>query len=741
MAPPPPGTLRLAAVLLRFRWRAMTSAVWHSPRGKSMRIVWLFALLTPVAYTALMVQALDTIAALAGPAVQIAALAAVCGAIVLASFFGKMASNDAVVAGAGENEFFLGRPFGLARLVVARSLAGAATDIFDALFLAPALIAGALVWHQGVPGVALAFFTSVVVQVGVTATAQAAQVLVVRLVGPTRLRIVWPTLTLLAALTMACLWMIATWVLRRPTAAVAYLEPRVDVFRFTPGAAIVAPLQALASRGPGAAASALGLLSGATALVLRFVAWIVSWATADGWEQASVPWASAGRRAGPRRRKRPMGPFSKDWALMVRDPSRLLRLVAMPLVFVGVQLFGSAGWSWSTANPRNVAVVSFSLAAYAATFGPLSHMEAERRAFWILRSVPVPLGRLMAGKAAFWSLVIGAMGTVTFVSLTAASAAPVSTQTVTLGLLVLTGSVLVSWLGVALACGAADLSDEARSALAPVTAYLFMLLSGLYNTVLTEASTARWQGLILYAMTVALYWVSGVGRAALAFDPEAFSPAVGAGGKMIRVRPLFPGHGAAFAIFLFLGNRLTLNVAHVAGLDASAVEIQAAIWVVVGAAALIYLLSRTRGPRDLSRQQSWGLVAALGLGLFAGTAVATILEAGRLFPADLLSRMEILRAPVGVLSPVSLLLGLLVEELVFRGVVQSSMEGSGSGRVLAFAVSLSLSVASGSSGFSAVALLTHLAAASGRAVSGRLSSGVAARLMIAAALVFRGPYL
>jgi hypothetical protein len=33
------------------------------------------------------------------------------------------------------------------------------------------------------------------------------------------------------------------------------------------------------------------------------------------------------------------------------------------------------------------------------TIGPLTHMQAERRAFWILRTVPVPLASLLAAKA------------------------------------------------------------------------------------------------------------------------------------------------------------------------------------------------------------------------------------------------------------------------------------------------------------------------------------------------------
>ena len=91
---------------------------------------------------------------------------------------------------------------------MARSFAGVATNLFDALFLFPVLVSAALVWElgrrRGRGGV-----VSVIVQIGVTAASQAAQILVVRLVRPARRTAVWSALALVAALSMACLWMLA----------------------------------------------------------------------------------------------------------------------------------------------------------------------------------------------------------------------------------------------------------------------------------------------------------------------------------------------------------------------------------------------------------------------------------------------------------------------------------------------------------------------------------------------------
>ena len=41
-------------------------------------------------------------------------------------------------------------------------------------------------------------------------------------------------------------------------------------------------------------------------------------------------------------------------------------------------------------------------------------MQAERRAFWILRTVPVPLGHLLAAKARAWAIIVGGIAAVVF---------------------------------------------------------------------------------------------------------------------------------------------------------------------------------------------------------------------------------------------------------------------------------------------------------------------------------------
>lgn len=711
--------MHLVRLLVRFRLRSMWNTAWRSPRGKSLRLVWLFVLATPVAYTGLLWTALDTIAAVAGRAVQGAALAAVCGAIVTASVFGKMASNDAVVAGSGENEFFLTKPIALSNLVLARSLAGAATDFFDALFLVPALVAGALGWNLGAPGVGMAVATSVAVQIAVSAVAQAGQIIVVRLVKPRRRRTAWALSATLAALAMAGLWMVATWVLRQPVAAVDHLMPWTGVIARSPAWAIVAPLVALSAGGAGAGLLALGAVVSLSVVATALAMFAVALAARGGWEQAGAPWAEAARAVAAGTRRRSIGPFGKDWRHLTRDRSRLLRLIAMPLVFVGVQVFGSAGWGWSTADAHHVGLVAFSLAAYAATFGPLAHMEAERRAFWILRSAPTPLGRLMAARALFWSLVIGGMGGVTFLGLGLAGDVAASPETLLLGGLVLLGAVAISWLAVAMACGAADFTDEARSTLSPSVVYLYLLVAGLYNVVLTDTGVSRWRGVALYLLATGLYWSTGIRRAADAFDPDSQVDR--------RQRLMTPGAGASLAILLFLGHRAALNVPRTTATPEAAVWVDLAFLALVGVCAALYVARR---PRDKARM-GWWPALGLAVGAALGATALLRLSGGQDVSSDW-------HGPSPVMSIVFGVLTVTVEEVVFRGIIQRALADDGYGRVLAFVGATLLSVAAGRGEASLAFVITHVVAGLVRAGTGRLSAAWLTRLAIvgvAAALV------
>jgi hypothetical protein len=402
---------------------------------------------------------------------------------------------------------------------------------------------------------------------------------------------------------MAAIWMVGSTVLRAPEAMARALGPWSALLLNGPGGLVSAPLRHLANDDLSAAfASALGLLALA-ALALLGAALVARWAARAGWEQADASWAEARRPLGRASAVAELGLAGKDWRLLVRDRSRLVTLLALPLLFVGVQIFGSAGWAWSTASPTRLGVCAYSLAAYAATFGPLVHLEAERRAFWILRSVPVSLGRLFLAKAGFSAAVLGGFSCATYVVLAALAGFPFDTATVLMGLLATGGAVLVAFLAVGLGASEADLSDDQRPALGLGTAYLFMIVSGLYNLVLLTTGAERLQALGLYLLATAAAFVVGAERVRLAFDADE-----------LRRRRLSPVLGAIGLVLLFLGDRSAVLMQPVAGPEVAVMG--AAVWLaLVAALAVAHALRAQPRPSALDRV---ALLLVLALALGAG---------------------------------------------------------------------------------------------------------------------------
>jgi hypothetical protein len=701
------SALAVARLLVRYRLRSLWNGAWRVPRQRPMRIAWVMLLLAPLGYVAMFANAFSVIAETAAPGAQASVLALVASVLVLSSGLGKMAMNEAVVGGSGENEFLLTRPLSLETLVLARSYAGVVTSFFDALFLLPVLVSASVVWGLGAGGVVMAVLVSVTVQVGLSAAAQAGQILVVRVVPARSRRLVWSALALLAALAMACLWVVATSVFRSPTSLIAGVEAWPLPLRLSPGGWIVAPLVTLARGSALGAVLSLAAPLELTVLALALSTLAVRWAGRAGWEQAGVPWAEAQRAPAPRRAF--MTPFTKDWYLIVRDRSRLVTLLALPVIFIGIGIFGSVGWSEVTGAATAVAVPAFSLAAYLAALGPLNHMEAERHAFWLLRVAPVPLWRLLAWKALFWSTIVGSAAVLAAASLLVWKGAFTAGALGTAALAVL-GAVTVSWLAVAMASGTASFIDEQRRALGPATLYLFLFVAALYNVVLLRDGPVRWRALLLYGATVALHWIAGVDGAARVFDPEEQ-----------RERRVSAADGATLAVLMYVGSQLP----RVPGLAESA-SLAAVIWpAVVLVAAAVYLLRRP------GSATGWSLPRALGAGVLAGALGAGLLV-GALRDGVLAGALGAVPGVAGVVHPFGPVLALALiraaaEELVFRGMVQ---RGLPAGRWIAFAVAAGVALVAGSRPLGAPALLVAVVPGLALAASRRWSSAAAARLVL-----------
>ena len=256
--------------------------------------------------------------------------------------------------------------------------------------VARADLGAAVVWHLGALGWPLAIVISMLTQIAISMLAYAVQLAVVRYVPAGRRRMMWTGLRLVAALSLATIWMLGTWVMRTPAALATKVRAIGRVWLFSPGMLVTAPLAALASDSPGRQPGC----SSRSAIAVAFTIWlavaVARRAGMAGWEEAGAVWAEASRAPGLTSRLPTAA--TKDLRLIVRDRSQLLALVAMPVIFIGVQIFGAAGWSWTTAAWTRISCFAYSLALYMGTIGPLTHMQAERRAFWILRTVPVPLG-------------------------------------------------------------------------------------------------------------------------------------------------------------------------------------------------------------------------------------------------------------------------------------------------------------------------------------------------------------
>lgn len=511
------GAVRLARLLVRARLRHTWNLVRARPNGLG-GILLLLGLGSSAAYVMLFSAALDVIGRRAGVSGQATALALMAGAIALGSLGSKAAAGDAVLAGTPENEFFLARPVSLATLVTARALAAVVTDPFGVLFLLPVLVATAVTWDLPATVLLVAVPTSAAAQVAVAASAQAVQLAVVRWVPRRHRGTAWVALRLLSVGTLATVWMAAASILRAPAAFAERLPALEQVMALTPAAFLAAPLVALREGG-----LADGVLAVVPVVLIAVVACLVTAGVARragmrGWEEAGAPWAD---RSAVASAARVLTPMRREWRMLVRDRARLAAFIALPAMLVGVQIFGAIGWTWQTATVDRVAVLVFSVTLYMAALGPLGHMQAERHAFWILRAVPVPLGRLMAAKAAAWALILAAIAATAYGTLAVRVPAAPPAEVARSGILVVGGAVAMTFLAVAFGGLAANLSSDARPALGPGTVYLFLAVGGLFNLVLGAGGWRLVVGLGLYAGVIVLCWRSALANLDLCLDGDA----------------------------------------------------------------------------------------------------------------------------------------------------------------------------------------------------------------------------
>jgi hypothetical protein len=704
--------LRLARILVRFKLRAARNAFRATGRGRRLLVAAGIGVFIAMMYVGLFTQSFSIVATTVDLPGQLAVLALVTGTIAFGSLTARAASSEAVRAGSPENEFFVARPVPLHMLVAARGIADAVTDPVGGLFLLPVLIAATFVWRLGPLAWPIAAAISLLVQIGISTLSYAVQTAVVRYVPGRRRRIAWTFLRMAAALSLASLWMLGTYVMREPAALARGVGAAARVIAFSPSMLVSAPLGALVRNQPGQALLAmLGLAAAVAAAMLLTIA-IARRAGMAGWEEAGAVWADAARA--PAASRRLPTAATKDLRLIVRNQSELLALIALPAIFVGVQIFGAAGWAWTTETLGRVSSFSYSLAVYMGTIGPLTHMQSERRAFWILRTVPVPLGRLLAAKARAWAIILGGVAALVFTILSFGVGSASVAERIVAGVLVTAGAAGMSFVAVAMASGGADLSDETSTAVGPTTIYAYMFVGGLFNVMLHEDVPTRAAGLLLYAFAAWTYWQAGVEQAEFCLDAEA-----------VRARRLRASHGATMLIIYAVGGRALFQaatkIASVGGTSTAWVgyAVLVATLVLTGAigiAAAVYVARRPATPRR-------SLAVSL---LIAGGAAAV--------------DTAVLRAVTGgagaqpLYVVAALMVSMLVEELVLRGIVQRALSAASRFRaaaitVLVGVVSAQLVASSWSTGVVGVAVLmtSHICGALVYALTGRVAAAWLAR--------------
>ena len=285
---------------------------------------------------------------------QLAALALVTGTLAFGSLAAAAASSEAVRAGSPENEFLLARPVSLPALVAARGLADAVTDPVGGAV--PAAGAdrgdGRLAAAAGAPG-----------RWRPRSRCCADRDLDARLRGAARGRALRPRPPAAHGLDGAAA---GRGAVARDTVDARHLGDARARRRWRRSVAGMAPVLAFSpavldrarrwrrwcAAQPGHAVArgrARWLAPSPAAMLLTRR------------RSRAAPGCAAGKRpapSGPRRRARraPTARLptaaTKDLRLIVRDRSQLLALVAMPVIFIGVQIFGAAGWTWTTASLR-----------------------------------------------------------------------------------------------------------------------------------------------------------------------------------------------------------------------------------------------------------------------------------------------------------------------------------------------------------------------------------------------------
>ncbi len=381
---------------------------------------------------------------------------------------------------------------------------------------------------------------------------------------------------------------------------------------------------------------------------------------------------------------------ARELRLLSRDRTFLVQTLVLPVLVIGAQFwFGTGGDLYASAlgTPKGLAVIAFSMAAYALMFSAFQTLNTEGNALWILYSVPHPIEQVLRQKAILWGIVCLVYPLAIFAFALVSGRA--ASEMLGLAPVVVAGVPIFAVIATALGVFGCDpLAQVVQRRLRPSYMYLYMLLASLYAYAIF-ASTV-WQRASLMVLTALLglaLWQKARDHLPYLLDPSASPPArVSLSDGLIAAMIFFVVQGIVTVIFVLNGQKPTGRVLLFA-------------FSIAGATAfllmrLVFARTKAEGvPRVLGPGYGRALAWGAGAGVAAGLAAFVYLLVARYTPLLEGARETVV---VGVddqldqiwIAVLAVVAAPIFEEFIFRGLIFGGLR-----RTLGLTVSLLASAA------------------------------------------------
>ena len=361
----------------------------------------------------------------------------------------------------------------------------------------------------------------------------------------------------------------------------------------------------------------------------------------------------------------------RELRLLGRDRNFMVQTLVFPAVIVGTQAFfvGSGLFAGAVENPATLAVLAFSLVAYALMFSAFQTLNAEGQALWILYCVPHSIESILWQKARLWAAVTAIYPLAMF-AIAVAVTGKVSPQFIGAAITVLLGVPIFAVVATALGVfGCNPLAQEVQRRVRITYLYLYMLIASLYSyAIFADSIWQRVALMILTALVAIALWQKARDQFDYLLDPSTSPPS--------RVS-VSDGLIAALLFFVLQALAGMLQMAW-NGVDILTGQMLWIAFCLAGGATyglmrLVYWRARTAGvPRMLNEGVSRALLQALIGGVAAalvGVAYVHVVRSMDLFPV-LRQASEVADPTLPLwLAALAIIAAPLFEEFIFRGLI------------------------------------------------------------------------